>query len=92
MADTPDNNIVIVQPEASSVIAGALATLTGATQYQNVMVSEELSLAAQIAELKKTETVLQAMVAEIIRKRQDLERRQSALTAARSGNHGYRNY
>jgi hypothetical protein len=55
------------------------------------MISEELHLAAQIAELKKTETVLQAMVAEIVRKRQEMERRQSALTAARSGN-GYRNY
>lgn len=92
MADTPNNNIVIVQPEAASVIAGALSTLTGATEYQNTMISEELQLAAQIAELKKTETVLQAMVAELLRKRQELERRQSALTAARSGNHGYRNY
>jgi len=89
--ETPDNNIVIVQPEAASVITGALATLTGAAQYQNTMISEELHLAAQIAELKKTETVLNAMLAEIARKRQELERRQSALAGARAGN-GYRNY
>jgi hypothetical protein len=83
---TTDNSITIVQPEAASVIGSALATLTGATQYANTMISEELQLAAQIAELKKTETVLQAMVAEIVRKRTELERRQSAISNARSGN------
>lgn len=86
---TTDNSITIVQPEAASVISSALATLTGATQYANTMISEELQLAAQIAELKKTETVLQAMVAEIVRKRTDLERRQSAISAARSVNNNY---
>ena len=86
---TTDNNITIVQPEAASVIGSALATLTGATQYANTMISEELQLAAQIAELKKTETVLQAMIAEIVRKRTDLERRQSAISAARSVNNNY---
>lgn len=86
---TTDNSITIVQPEAASVISSALATLTGATQYANTMISEELQLAAQIAELKKTETVLQAMIAEIVRKRTDLERRQSAISAARSVNNNY---
>jgi len=86
---TTDNSITIVQPEAASVISSALATLTGATDYANTMISEELQLAAQIAELKKTETVLQAMIAEIVRKRTDLERRQSAIAAARSGNNNY---
>lgn len=86
---TTDNSITIVQPEAASVISSALATLTGATDYANTMISEELQLAAQIAELKKTETVLQAMIAEIVRKRTDLERRQSAIAASRSGNNNY---
>lgn len=86
---TTDNSITIVQPEAASVISSALATLTGATDYANTMISEELQLAAQIAELKKTETVLQAMIAEIVRKRTDLERRQSAISAARSVNNNY---
>lgn len=86
---TTDNSITVVQPEAASVIGSALATLTGATQYANTMISEELQLAAQIAELKKTETVLQAMVAEINRKRTELERRQNAISAARSVNNNY---
>ena len=86
---TTDNNITIVQPEAAAIIGSALATLTGATQYANTMISEELQLAAQIAELKKTETVLQAMLAEINRKRTDMERRSSAIAASRSGNNNY---
>lgn len=86
---TKDNSITIVQPEAASIIDSALATLTGATEYANTMISEELQLAAQIAELHKTETVLQALLAEINRKRKDMERRQTALAAARSGNSSY---
>jgi hypothetical protein len=84
-----DNSITIVQPEAAPVIASALATLTGAHEYAASMISEEFQLAAQIAELKKTETVLQAMNAEFTRKRMDFERRQAALSTSRSGaNHG----
>ena len=84
---TKDTSIIVTQPEAATVIASALATLTGVTDYSSTMISEELQLAAQIAELKKTETVLQAFVAEISRKRIELERRQAALTAARNGYH-----
>jgi hypothetical protein len=79
-----DNTITIAQPQAAPVIATALATLDMASHYAKTMISEELQLAAQIAELKKTETVLQAMLSEMTRERTGMERRQGAVTAARS--------
>jgi FtsZ-binding cell division protein ZapB len=70
---------VIQQPEAAVAVSSALATLSQVAAYTQVMISEELNLAMQIAELKRTETVLQATIAEISRKRQELEYRQQRL-------------
>lgn len=90
--ENQDNKLVIVQPDAANVIASSLATLTGVTDYTSVMISEELKLAAQIAELKKTETVLQAVLAEFTRKRENLERRQRAIQATHNSGSNYNRY
>ena len=80
--DNPSNQIVVGSPEAAVVINAALTTLGNVSGYQSTLISEELALAAQIAELKKTQTVLEALVTEISRKRETLERRQTALSRA----------
>ena len=80
-----DSTITIVQPLAAPVIASALGTLEMASHYAKTMISEELQLAAQIAELKKSETVLQAALLEINRERAILERRFGAVMGSRSG-------
>jgi hypothetical protein len=51
--------------------------------------SEELALAAQMAELRKTKTVLEALVTEISRNLMNLERRQAALNQANQPRYRY---
>jgi hypothetical protein len=80
--DNPSNSIVVSSPEAATVISDALTTLGNVSGYQGTLISEELQLAAQMAELKKTKTVLEALVTEISRKLETLERRQVALNQA----------
>jgi hypothetical protein len=82
MSNQNSTNIVVGSPEAAVVINDALTTLGNVSGYQGTLISEELQLAAQIAELKKTQTVLEALVSEINRKRETLERRQTALSRA----------
>lgn len=77
-----NKNVVLARPEAAPVLDSALVTLEGAISYESVMVSEEMRLAAHVAELRKSETVLQAALAEISRKRFALEARQRALGSA----------
>jgi hypothetical protein len=90
MSNQNSTDIVVGSPEAATVINSALTTLGNVSGYQGVLVSEELQLSAQIAELQKTQTVLLALVAEVTRKRELLERRQVALQSA--ANPGYRRY
>lgn len=85
MANKTETRIVIQESDAATVIGNALTVLGGTLNYATAMVTEELQLAAQIAELKKTETVCSAMVQELASRRGTLERRQTALINSRFG-------
>jgi hypothetical protein len=52
-------------------------------EYGKTMVSEQFELAARLADLRKTETVLQALLAEISKRRVELETRQRSMANPR---------
>ncbi len=86
MTTKHETRIVVRDSDAATVIGDALTVLGTTLTYATTMVTEELQLAAQIAELKKTETVCAAMVQELANRRGALERRQTALVNSRFGN------
>lgn len=73
---TIEVQVGVQSPETAKVMGQALTTLSQVVAYTQTVVSEDLNLAIHIAELRKTEAVIQAYLAEISRKRQDLENRQ----------------
>ena len=77
----------IVLPTADASIQGALITLSQALDYGQIMVSQELQLAAQIAELQKTDTVVLALQGELRKRLAILVQRRDALS--RCGNSRY---
>jgi hypothetical protein len=89
MSNENSTNLVVGSPEAAVVINAALTTLGNVSGYQGTLISEELQLAAQMAELKKTKTVLEALVTEISRNLMNLERRQAALNQANQPRYRY---
>jgi hypothetical protein len=89
MSNENSTNIVVSSPEAAVIINDALTTLNNVSGYQGTLMSEELALAAQMAELRKTKTVLEALVTEISRNLMNLERRQAALNQANQPRYRY---
>ena len=75
--------VIVAQPEAATVVSNAIATLHCMAEYGKTMVSEQFELAARLADLRKTETVLQALLAEISKRRVELETRQRSMANPR---------
>lgn len=69
-------------PSAEASIKEALVTLSQAGDYGQVMVSQELELASQIAELQKTDTIVLTLQAELRKRLTTLVQRRDALSRA----------
>ena len=79
--------VLPTEPQADTTIQGALIVLQQSLDYGQVMVSQEMQLAAQISELQRTDTVVLALQGELRKRLAILVQRRDAL--ARCNNSRY---
>lgn len=78
------NPATVSDSEASIALSQALATLTRSQSYEAMAEETDLQLAVEIGELNRLQTVLSAVMRDLKRKAEALERRQKAIEEARN--------
>ena len=78
------NPATVSASEASAALSQALTTLTRSQGYDAMAEESDLQLAVEIGELNRLYTVLSAVMRDVKRKAEALERRQRAIEEARN--------
>ena len=78
------NPTTVTASEAAVALSQALTTLTRSQGYDAMAQESDLQLAVEIGELNRLETVLSAVVRDVKRKVEALERRQKAIEESRN--------
>lgn len=78
------NPATVSASEASVALSQALATMTRSSTYDAMAEESDLQLAVEIGELNRLHTVLSAVMRDVKRKAEALERRQKAIEEARN--------
>ncbi len=78
------NPATVSASEASVALSQALVTLTRSQGYDAMAEESDLQLAVEIGELNRLHTVLSAVMRDVKRKAEALERRQKAIEEARN--------
>jgi len=84
------NPATVTASEAAVALSQALTTLTRSQGYDAMAEESDLQLAVEIGELTRLETVLSAVVRDVKRKVEALQRRQKAIEEARNPQVRYR--
>lgn len=80
------NPTTVTASEAAISLGEALNAVSRAQQYDARTESEDLQLSVEIGELARLQTVMSAVLRDVQRRKQDLERRQQALESVRQQN------
>ena len=78
------NPATVSASEAAVALSQALATMTRSSTYDAMAEESDLQLAVEIGELNRLHTVLSAVMRDVKRKAEALERRQKAIEEARN--------
>lgn len=78
------NPATVSASEASVALSQALVTLTRSQGYDAMAEESDLQLAVEIGELNRLETVMSAVMRDMKRRKDALERRQRAIEEARN--------
>lgn len=84
------NPATVTASEASVALSQALSTLTRSQGFDAMAEESDLQLAVEIGELNRLETVMSAVMRDMKRRKDALERRQKAIEESRTPTVRYR--